>query len=197
MDLFKITKSKTRTAILKHYFFNKDEKFYLRQLERILGVSVGNIRRELIALHKLGLFNKEKMGNQTYYFLNKDMPFFNELKKIVSKTIGVEAILKEVLEKVKGMEISFIYGSLARETEDKLSDIDLFVIGKVQEDDLLKAVKKAEEKISREINYVIFTKEDILEAIKKEKVFVKDVLGGKKTFLIGDSHELGKIVRAK
>lgn len=197
MDLFKITKSKTRTAILKHYFFNKDEKFYLRQLERILGVSVGNIRRELIALHKLGLFNKEKMGNQTYYFLNKDMPFFNELKKIVSKTIGVEVILKEVLEKVKGMEISFIYGSLARETEDKLSDIDLFVIGKVQEDDLLKAVKKAEEKISREINYVIFTKEDILEAIKKEKVFVKDVLGGKKTFLIGDSHELGKIVRAK
>jgi len=52
MDMLQITKSKLREELLNLYFTNPNKRFYLRELERILGFSVGNIRRELIKLKK-------------------------------------------------------------------------------------------------------------------------------------------------
>ena len=69
MDLFSITKSKLREQLLALYFTNPDKKYYLRELERILKFSVGNIRRELIKLQSAGLFLSESKGNLVYYYL--------------------------------------------------------------------------------------------------------------------------------
>lgn len=197
MDIFRITKSKTRTKILKHFFSNKNEKYYLRQLERTLGIHVANIRRELISLEKMGLFRKEKKGKEVYYFLNTDLAIFEEINKIISKTIGMEAILGQGLQKVKGIKICFIYGSVAKSQEDALSDIDVFIVGEVKEDDILKAVRKLEKELSREINYTIFTEADLLKGIKEKKVFLKDVLRGSKIFLLGDKNGLEEIIKRK
>lgn len=197
MDIFRITKSKIRTKILKHFFSNKNEKYYLRQLERTLGIHVANIRRELIALEKMGLFRKEKKGKEVYYFLNTDLAIFEEINKIISKTIGMEAILVRELQKVEGIKICFIYGSVAKSQEDALSDIDVFIVGEVKEDDILKTVRKLEKELSKEINYTIFTEADLLKGIKEKKVFLKDVLEGNKIFLMGDKNGLEEIIKRK
>ncbi len=197
MDIFKLTKSKTRASILRHFFFNVKEKYYLRQLERILNIPVANIRRELIFLEKNGLFEKEKKGKEVYYFLNENMPIFKEIKQIISKTIGVESILKKSIEKIKGISISFIYGSMARGDEDSLSDLDIFIVGEINEDNLLKVVRKKEAELSREINYTIFTESALKKGVKEKKVFLKDVLAGKKTFLVGDNNALERLIGRK
>lgn len=197
MDIFRITRSKIRTKILKHFFSNKNEKYYLRQLERMLGIHVANIRRELISLEKMGLFRKEKKGKEVYYFLNTDLAIFEEINKIISKTIGMEAVLVRDLQKVKGIKICFIYGSVAKSQEDALSDIDVFIVGEVKEDDILKAVRKLEKELSKEINYTIFTGADLLKGIKGKKVFLKDVLEGNKIFLMGDKNGLEEIIKRK
>lgn len=131
-------------------------------MERTLSVHVANIRRELISLEKMGLFRKEKKGKEVYYFLNTDLAIFEEIDKIISKTIGMEAVLGRGLQKVKGIRICFIYGSVAKSQEDALSDIDVFIVGEVKEDDILKAVRKLEKELSKEINYTIFTEADLL-----------------------------------
>ena len=197
MDIFKITKSKTRTKILKHFFSDKNGKYYLRQLEKMLGVHVANIRRELISLEKMGLFRKEKKGKEVYYFLNTDLAIFEEINTIISKTIGMEAVLKRELQKVDGIRICFIYGSVAKGKEDALSDIDVFIVGEVKEDSILKVVRKLEEELSREINYTIFTEADLWKGVKEEKVFLKDVLKGSKIFLMGDKNDLEEITKRK
>ena len=197
MDIFKITKSKTRTKILKHFFSDKNGKYYLRQLEKMLGVHVANIRRELISLEKMGLFRKEKKGKEVYYFLNTDLAIFEEINKIISKTIGMEAVIKRELQKVDGIRICFIYGSVAKGKEDALSDIDVFIVGEVKEDSILKVVRKLEEELSREINYTIFTEADLWKGVKEEKVFLKDVLKGSKIFLMGDKNDLEEITKRK
>ena len=101
MDILGITKSKTREALFKLYFSDTNKKYYLRELERILKFPVQNIRRELINLEKSGMFQKEKKGKEVYYFLNKKSPIFNELKKIISKTIGIESQKSKRLSKEK------------------------------------------------------------------------------------------------
>lgn len=183
MDIFKLTKSKAREKLLQLFFSDSSKRYYLRELERILDVPVGNIRRELLSLEKIGLFKREKAGKQVYYFLNKDSALFEDFKNIVFKTIGVQGELKKELEKIKGIKQAFIYGSFAKDKEDSLSDIDLMIIGKIDEDLLISKISKLENLFKREINYHLIDEEEWEEKSKKDS-FVKNVISGPKIKII-------------
>ena len=190
MDIFCITKSKLREELLTLYFSNPNKKYYLRELERILNFSVGNIRRELIKLESTGLFLSENKGNLVYYYLNQSYPLFEELKSIISKTSGASKMLQNILEKFKDIDRAFIYGSFAKGEEREDSDIDLLIIGEVNEDKLIEEIGKLERKLQREINYAIYEKEDFKKKKKEGNSFILDILKGKKIFLVGDENGL-------
>ena len=94
MYVFRITKSKLREELLALYFTSPNKKYYLRELEKWLNFSVGNIRRELIKLENTGLFLIENKGNLVYYYLNQSYPLFEELKSIIFKTSGAPKYFK-------------------------------------------------------------------------------------------------------
>ncbi len=190
MDMFRITKSKLREELLALYFTNPNKKYYLRELERILNFSVGNVRRELIKLENTGLFLSENKGNLVYYYLNKSYPLFKELKSIIFKTSGASKMLHNILEKFNGISQVFIYGSFAKREEKEDSDIDLLIIGKVDEDKLIEEIGKLERKLQREINYAIYGKEDFNKKKEEGNSFILDILKEKKIFLIGDENGL-------
>ena len=190
MDMFRITKSKLREDLLALYFTNPNKKYYLRELERILNFSVGNIRRELIKLESTGLFLSENKGNLLYYYLNQSYPLFKELKSIIFKTSGVPRMLHNVLEKFDDIDRAFIYGSFAKGEEREDSDIDLLIIGEVNEDKLIEEIGKLERKLQREINYAIYEKEDFKKKKEEGNSFIVDISKEKKIFLIGDENGL-------
>jgi len=188
MEILKIANSKVRKELLNFYFINSKKQFYLRELERILKFPVANIRRELIKLEKIGLFRSERKGNLLYYSLNTSYQLYKEIKSIVSKTSGLPVVLKESLRKVKGIEIALIYGSFARGEERSSSDIDLFIIGKVEETCLVNTLNSLEKKLQREINPAVYERKDFEK--KKENPFFLDVLKSPKIFIIGDKSGL-------
>jgi len=193
MDILKLTKSKTREKILRLFFSDIEKEYYLRELERILDLPVGNIRRELLNLEKSGLFKRRKKGNLVYYSVNKSSPIFEEFKKIVSKTIGVEGLIRRGLEKIKGTEIAFIFGSYAKDEADSLSDIDLMIIGSPDENELVAKISKIEKKIGREINYHIFSISDWEKARQEKNSFIENILSQPKIFLIGNQNDLSRL----
>jgi len=193
MDILKLTKSKTRKEILQLFFLDTKKRYYLRERKRILNISVGNIRRELLSLEKSRLFKHEEVGNQVYYSVNKEASIFEEFSRIVFKTIGVGGIIKNALKKIKGIKLAFIFGSYAKGKEDVLSDIDLMVIGKLSEDELISEILKVEKKLSREVNYHIFSLTDWEKRIKGDNSFLKNILSQTKIFLIGDKNGLSRI----
>ena len=190
VDMFRITKSKLREDLLVLYFTNPSKKYYLRELERLLNFSVGNIRRELIKLESAGLFLSENKGNLLYYYLNQSYPLFDELKSIIFKTSGVPKMLQNILKKINGISQAFIYGSFAKGEEKEDSDIDLLIIGKVDEDELIEEINKLERKLQREINYAIYGKEDFNKKKEGSNPFILDILKEEKIFLIGDEKKM-------
>ena len=190
MDIIEITRSKLRKELLRYYFTNPGSRRYLRELERILKLPVGNIRRELIKLEKIGLFISEKVGNLVYYSLNKKCPLYNEIKNIVLKTAGLGDIFKKKLQKIKGIEHAFIYGSFAKGEEIKTSDIDFMIIGDIQQDKLVVALHKIEDEIGRTINYVSFTQKEAIDRIRKKNHFILNVFKDKKIVIVGNEDEL-------
>ncbi|PIQ74780.1 MAG: transcriptional regulator [Candidatus Portnoybacteria bacterium CG09_land_8_20_14_0_10_44_13] len=195
MDIFKLTKSKARQKILQLFFADPDKRYYLRELERILSLPVGNIRRELVSLAEAGLFAREKAGNQVYYFLNKKSFVFEELKKIVSKTIGLEARLRENLRKIAGIRTAFVFGSFAGGKEDSFSDIDLMIIGRIDESALLSKISSLEKELRREINYNIFSPEDFKKGLAQKEVFLEEIIAKPKVFIVGGQDDLENIVK--
>lgn len=190
MDITDIFKSKTRKSLFRLYFTNPESEYYLRELERLLGVPVSMIRKELLRLEGNGIFVSTKKGNLTYFSLNKSYHLFDELKSIVFKTIGIKGLLKEALDKIKGVKTAFIYGSFAKDEEKAISDIDLFIIGKVDENELLSEINGLEKILKREINYTLYANDEFNKKKRKKDVFISDVSNNKKIFLIGDKDDL-------
>jgi len=190
LDLPNLLSSKVRQKIFRVYFSQTNRRYYLRELERLLHEPVGNIRRELLRWYKAGLFLREKVGNLTYYSLNKSFPLYEELKAIVSKTIGIEHILKEGLKAVENIGVAIIYGSVASGEDTGNSDIDILLIGNPDMDELVNNIQEMEKELGREINYVLYTPEEFKRKKEVQNTFIIDVLRNSKVFIIGEEHDL-------
>jgi predicted nucleotidyltransferase len=185
-----ISKSKIRQDLLALFFTNPSQKYYLRQLERMLGYSAGSIRRELLNFKKDSLFNTAREGNLLYYSLNKNHPLFEEIKSIVSKTVGVEQSLRKILTSIKNINFAFIYGSFASKSEKAASDIDLMVIGSPDTSHLNEKIAALEKKLKREINPTIYSLDEYRTKKKNKSGFIVELLSNPKIMLTGDENDL-------
>jgi predicted nucleotidyltransferase len=148
------------------------------------------IRKELARLEGDGVFLSRRKGNSIYYFLNKSYPLFDELKSIVFKTIGIRGLLREMLSKIKGVEVAFIYGSFAKREETAKSHIDLLIIGEIDDSRFIRRINKLEERLKREINYSVFGMDEFKQKMKEKDLFIIDLFKHPKIFLIGDPNDL-------
>jgi len=156
----------------------------------MLGYSAGSIRRELLKFQEDNLFETQRTGNLLYYSLNIKHPLFKELKSIVSKTVGVEGLLKKRLSSIQKIDFAFIYGSFASGKEKFASDIDLMVIGSLNEDSLYEQISELEKKLEREINPSIYSTKEYRIKKKDKNGFIMDLLKNPKIMLIGKENEL-------
>jgi predicted nucleotidyltransferase len=188
-----ITKSEIRKRIILLFFYNPKDSFYINQIARLVKTSSGNVQRELKKLEESGILSKEKKGNLSYFKINTANPLFGDFKNIVDKTIGVKSILEITLAKAKDIDFAFLFGSYVKGDFAFDSDIDLYIIGNISEKELHQLIRRAEEKIYREINYHLATRKEFQEKMK-ESFFHKEVLR-KFILIIGDKDEFEKFIR--
>jgi len=182
--------SEIRIKLLTLFFANPEARFFLREIQRLIGKDVAGIKRELDNLVSIGLLSFEKAGNLKYYLLNQNFPLFDELKSIIFKTTGVEGVLKGALQKLSGLDLAFIYGSYAKGKEKASSDIDLFLIGEVNISKLNVIISSLEEKLKREINYIVYRRKEYEKKKQEKDGFIIELLKGKKIMLKGSENEL-------
>ena len=185
--------TKNRAALLRLFLTNPEQSFYMQEIGRILGKKPGNFQRTINNMAKEGILTSEYKANARYFKANKNYPLYKELKSIVFKTVGVVGSLKEILGRIRNINFSFIYGSYAKAKESYLSDIDLVIIGKPNEDRVIKELDRLERVLKREINYKLYTPQEFKKEIKEREPFILEILKDKKIMLIGDENGLQKI----
>jgi len=187
--------TKNRTELLRLFLTNPEQSFYMQEIGRILGKKPGNFQRTINNMEREGILISEYKANARYFKANKEYPLYKELRSIVFKTVGVVGSVKEVLKKTDNIDYAFIYGSYAKAKENYLSDIDLVVIGKCDEDKLIKEFDKLEELLKREINYKLYPLNNFKKATKQKDPFLLEILRDKKVMIIGEENELRKILK--
>jgi predicted nucleotidyltransferase len=186
--------SKTRVALLTLFLLNPGKKFYIREISRNLSIDVDPVRKELSNLESIGLLHSERQGNQKYYWVDESFFIFDELQKLVLKTEGIAKILTERFGTSGEIEILFIYGSFAAGTAHAKSDIDLFIVGEVSDDDLLSMITETERQLGREINYTLLRRKELVKRTRDQDPFIVNVIREPKVFIAGQNEfeNLGK-----
>jgi len=184
-----LTKSKVRSRLLGILFSKPDHKYYLSELARLAGASVGNAQRELGRFVKDELILREKKGSLVFYFLNTNHALFPEICSLVLKTVGVEKELQALVLQVKVIKLAFIYGSVARGQSKGESDIDLLAVSDEDLDEFYVSLKTLEKKFSREINPTVYNSAEFRKKIAAKDSFVTNILKKPYRLLKGDLRE--------
>jgi predicted nucleotidyltransferase len=172
-------RSKIIRKILNLFFLNPGERFYVNELARLLKEDPSNVHKKLIELSQEGILLDEFSGKERYFFLNPGYPFLKEYKKIVLKGVGFEKILKEQLNKLKGINSAYIFGSYAQNKLSLESDIDLLVVGNVNSLKLQTSLTDIQRFSGREINSLQLTPREFTTRKKKNDPLLKDILSQK------------------
>lgn len=192
--LWPMFRSELRRRLLVLLFTNPDSSYYTRQLHGMLGGSVGTLHRELTGLEESGVLRSERRGNLRLYSADPGYPLYAETKSIIDKSFGVQASLEGALGKVPGVIVAFVYGSFAAGTAGAASDVDLFVLGDVDQSALHVELDTVERALSREIEVVAMTADDLRQRAVDGSGFLDEVLGGPKLFLVGDDAGLQRFL---
>jgi len=179
--------------ILKVFFKDPDKQLYVRELSKLLKKEPGYFQRILNNLVEEGILIDERIANLRYFKLNKEYPLYFELKKIISKTLGIEAKLKELINNLKRIKYAFVFGSMASNKENTLSDIDLFLVGEANQEILTEKINNLEKELNREINYHLYHKDEVLKKLHDKNDFIVKILKDPKIILKGNINELTRV----
>ncbi len=178
--------SRLRARVIGWLFTHPDERFYVRQLTELLSEDSTNLSRELARLESIGVLTSEREGQQKYYRPNPRSSIFDELKGLAIKTVGVADVLRRALEPHReSIQVAYLFGSFARQEQTAESDIDLMIVGDVDEVRLQDAIATAEDELRRTVNYSLLALEEYAEKSSSDSGFVASVAQGPKIVVLG------------
>jgi predicted nucleotidyltransferase len=184
-----------RQGVLATTLGQPDQWWYLSELADRLGTAPSSLQRELSSLVASGILVHRRDGTRVYFKAQTQSPVFRNLQQLFDKTAGLAPILEQILQPFENkIQCAFIYGSVARSREHAMSDVDVMVIGKAGLADLSPALRKAERRLGREVNFTAYSPEEVREKSKSRDHFLAAVLRGRKQFVKGGQSDLDKIV---
>ena len=146
--------------VLGLLFGQPDRRFQSAELIRLAGSGTGAVYRLVQRLAAAGLVNVTREGNQKYYAAEKRSPVFSELHGLIVKTVGIVEPLRAALASIADkIDLSFVFGSVAKGSEHATSDLDLLVVtDELTYADVYSALASAERTLARTINPTVFTR---------------------------------------
>lgn len=182
----------TQQNVLRLLYVQPEKSFYLKEILRLTGMGVATIKRELDRMEAAGILGMTRIGNQHHYQANPECPIYQELLAIVKKTFGIADEISSALSSVSGkIDWAFIFGSVASGKETATSDVDLMIIGDIGFSEVVGMLYPVQEKLGREINPKIYSREEWDQMHNTKDVFFKEVLSKPRMDVMGDGHELG------
>ena len=170
--------TKTQQRVLGALFGHPDRSFYASELIREAGTGSGAAQRELARLEESGLILSRRIGHQKHYQANAASPLFSDLRNIVLKTVGLAEPLRASLKPLSSaIRAAFVYGSVAKATDQSASDIDLMIISDtLSYGEVFGALEKVTRTVGRKVNPTVYTAVEFSKRARTENAFVTRLL---------------------
>lgn len=157
--------------VLYFLLAHPDQKYYDREISRLIKASRASTNYGLRHLMETGLVKREKRGRMYFYYVSPEDPVIRQLK-VTQNLIDIN----HLVNKLKDISLKIVlYGSAATGSNHAESDVDLFV--------LTRDLKRAKDIIYKSplkerLQHVIATPQDFVKLKKGNPVFCEEVSGG-------------------
>ncbi|MGV8171926.1 MAG: nucleotidyltransferase domain-containing protein [Candidatus Woesearchaeota archaeon] len=177
---------RTQEKIYKAFYESKKDRIYFNELKDLTKLSNSSLQNVLKTIIENRILEKEETKANTFYIIKNKKLFAIEYAKIAINKFealhrNVRIPLKDFIKKVPNELMSILlFGSAARSTETKKSDIDLLVILYHFENDNIQ--KEYEKKMIKQI-------EDIRKDIQTRSIHnISLAFTTSKGFMDGKDH---------
>lgn len=159
-------------------------EYYIREVQKILKISPRTAQLILDDLEKKAVLESATKGKIRTYKIKKSevakhyLVFVEQYKKIAF--LEKKALIKEVISKITNYidGIGLIFGSYAKGVEKKDSDLDIFVAGNYDKNEIKKVAKLYDIEINIK-NYSI----KLFEKNFRNDILIKEILDNHTVFL--------------
>ena len=142
--------SKTRIRLLVKFFINAANAGYLRGLALEMDENTNAIRKELNNLSKAGYIIRNNTDNKVLYRANTAHPLFGTLQELISKYIGLDKIIYQVLKRMGNVSRIFVIGNYAQGIDS--GTIEIIIEGpKLNNEYLFQLIPKIENAINKKV----------------------------------------------
>lgn len=170
---------------LKVLFESPTHRFSVTEVATAANTDRSNVSRWLSSWAQLGLLEREEIGARPVYRVSNDpellalVPFFQQ----GSQTTRA---LKERLEEISSnVEAAVIFGSTAKGTAHKDSDIDVLLITSLSRLETQAHFKATGRTLGKPVNVLVFTPEDWKAEVDRRNPLVMDILNNQTVSLKG------------
>jgi len=212
--LGKLFGSNSRVKILKLFLLHPEEKYYIRQLSRDLGLQLNSVRRELENLEKFGLLTSDtsvdesdayeikrtKSGKKIVDLKKKsedsvaknEKKYYQVNKNFILfeeiKALIVKAQMlyeRDFVKKIEKLGIPKLF-LLTGFFVNNTSPVDILLVGKFNRQKASALITELENDLGREFNYTIMDMKEYKFRRDMTDVFLYNILEGEKLIIIDE-----------
>ena len=193
--LSRLFSNATVLDVLSQLLLNPGRDYYQAELVTRTGRALLQVQRALQRIEEAGLANKTRRGNRAYYRAQRDHPVFEDLKRVLLKTVALGDVLRDGLASAgDSIRLAFIFGSFASGKESPTSDVDLLVVGDLDSKEAAVLLGPLGRELGREFNPVVYSVDEFRRRATSHNHFVRQVLKSSRIWLIGNEEALRRLV---
>ena len=151
-----LLRSQAHGELLAWLYLHPESEYSTSDLARLLRVSQSTVSRDATTLAQAGLLNERRHGRLRLLRAASDNALTRPLTDLLAVTYGPLPVLTRALHELGGVEQAYIYGSWAARYRGEPGavprDVDVLVIGDIDDDELFEAARKSQVALGREVN---------------------------------------------
>lgn len=184
--------SATQQRVLALLFGQPERSFFTNELIGLVGAGSGAVQREVRRLVESGLVTVTRLGSQKHYQANPAAPIFEELRGIVTKTLGPAEVLRSALALLGDVvRLALVYGSVAKRSDSARSDIDLLLVSdELTLEQVYDVLTPVEQQLGRPVSPTVYTVAEFRRRRASNNPFLTKVLAGETIRLTEDRDDL-------
>ncbi|MCB9011339.1 MAG: hypothetical protein H6531_05860 [Actinobacteria bacterium] len=180
--------SALQADILARLLLTDDASITAAELVDSVDESRATVFRELRRLTQVGILRREEIDGNACYRAATDSPLYPALRELAMRTVGVEAMLREGLGRLDGVDAAAIFGDWAKGVIGGPSPIHVLVVGSPDQAALTALARRVSRRAGRTINPVTWTREELDQELAWPTGFVAELTREALVPLVGAVH---------
>lgn len=185
--------SKARARLIRLFVVNPGIEFTVSEAAEKILIPRKDVARELVRLTKMKLVFERSRKSKKHFIVNKEFPFYAELKSLVSKlNIHAQSQIFRKLKIIGEVKLILISGLFLNYPKSKADMI--LVVNNINRTKLKHAITYLEAEIGKEIRFVLINSEELHYRLNMLDRFFVEFLEGPYEEVVNKVPEMKRFV---